>query len=86
MMDLLDILKLVAVVLDFASLLSNGYALLYICLRFNLRIHVFTLAFVDALATTTGCLVSSSMHVLFLASAVRPGANVIKQYCGILPW
>ena len=60
------------VFIDFCSCFTNFTTLIYICKTFNIKIHVFTLIFLDSLISSSGSIISATLDTLFLSGLLQP--------------
>jgi hypothetical protein len=57
--------------LDISGCLTNGLALLHIYRSFNLKIHAFSLLFIDSIISTASSLFLTLLHILYLTNQVE---------------
>ncbi len=57
--------------IDIFGLLSNSLTLIYILRSFDIKIHVFTLVFMDALFAVISFALSSVLDLLIITQAIK---------------
>jgi hypothetical protein len=81
-------LPLVGLTIGLVGVCLNGLSLFHIVKSFNIRTHVFTLVFIDALISTVACGLTSTMYLLVVVKLADASFFFcsLAFYSTYLPW
>ena len=81
-------LSLVGFSIAIVGVCLNGLSLFHIVKSFDIRTHVFTLIFVDAVISTVGCSITSTVYFLVVVQFADQSLFfcTLMFYSGYLPW